>query len=121
MQNQPASLEQFDFLCQQVFQATSENQRSEAECRLRYYFPTFTETPAEIQRLSRYGGGVNSEGVMEIFPDIKGPIDAARHMVWLLQNSNQAFSRVYALQRLRIVVLNHIGVFSSGEKLALRK
>ncbi|KAJ1922251.1 hypothetical protein H4219_000113 [Mycoemilia scoparia] len=118
--NQPATIEQFDFLCQQAFQATSEAQRGEAECRLRYYFPTFAETPAEIQRQAQYGGVVNAEGVMEIYPDIKGPSDSARHLVWLLQNSIQVFSRAYSLQRLRIVILNHIGTFSAEDKLSLQ-
>ncbi|KAJ1679523.1 hypothetical protein EV182_001873, partial [Spiromyces aspiralis] len=119
MGQQNVTVEQFDYLCQQVFQGTTSSQRNEAERQLAYYFPTFTESPTQAQRNDRYGGAVNVEGIIEIHPDIKGPVDAVKHMSWLLQSSHQLFTRVFALQRIRTVILYHIGLFSSEDKLAL--
>ncbi|KAJ2375652.1 hypothetical protein IW150_002428 [Coemansia sp. RSA 2607] len=112
------TLEQLDIWCEQALSSPSPTQREEAERRLRYYFPTFSETLAEITGSHGFGSG--QEHVMAVFPAIKGPADAASWMSMFMRQSSKVFSLSYIVRRLRVLVLNHLGVMSAEQKTELR-
>ncbi|KAJ1825406.1 hypothetical protein LPJ73_009265, partial [Coemansia sp. RSA 2703] len=111
------TLEQLDIWCEQALSSPSPTQREEAERRLRYYFPTFSETLAEITGSHGFGSG--QEHVMAVFPAIKGPADAASWMSMFMRQSSKVFSLSYIVRRLRVLVLNHLGVMSAEQKTEL--
>ncbi|KAJ2827431.1 hypothetical protein IWW50_001889 [Coemansia erecta] len=112
------SLEQLDTWCEQALSSASSEAREEAERRLRYFFPTFSETQAELS--GAYGFSSGQERVMAVFPTIKGPADAAQLMTWFLHQSAKVYSQTYVVRRLRTLVLNHLGVMADDQKSALR-
>ncbi|KAJ2755027.1 hypothetical protein IWQ56_006444, partial [Coemansia nantahalensis] len=115
---QQPTLEQLDKWCEQALSAPAAEVRSEAERRLRYYFPTFSETLAELE--GSYGFSAGQERVMAVFPAIKGPADAARLMTWFLHQTSAVFSLTYTVRRLRTLVLNHLAVIPDDQKTDLR-
>ncbi|KAJ1906505.1 hypothetical protein LPJ81_001316 [Coemansia sp. IMI 209127] len=115
---QQPTLEQLDTWCKQAMSSPTAEQREEAERRLRYYFPTFSETLAELSGSHEFSSG--QERVLTVFPSIKGPADAARLMTWFLHQSSEVFSITYVVRRLRTLVLNHLSVMSSSQKIELR-
>ncbi|KAJ2225022.1 hypothetical protein IWW45_007967 [Coemansia sp. RSA 485] len=115
---QQPTLAQLDTWCEQALSSPAPEQREEAERRLRYYFPTFSETPAEISGVHGFGSG--QEQVMAVFPAIKGPADAAGWMTMFLRQSSRVFSLSYIVRRLRVLVLNHLAVMSNDQKTDLR-
>ncbi|KAJ2156031.1 hypothetical protein GGF46_005454, partial [Coemansia sp. RSA 552] len=114
------TLEQLDSWSEQALSAQVQEQRSEAERRLRYYFPTFSESATEMTEAYGYAedGGAR---VMAVFPGIKGPADAARLMTWFLRQSTKVYSRTYVVQRLRALVLNHMSVLADEDKADIRQ
>ncbi|KAJ1760877.1 hypothetical protein LPJ77_002467 [Coemansia sp. RSA 2523] len=112
------TLEQLDTWCEQALSSASSEAREEAERRLRYFFPTFSETQAELS--DAYGISSGQERVLAVFPTIKGPADAARLMTWFLHQSAKVYSQTYVVRRLRTLVLNHLGVMADDQKSALR-
>ncbi|KAJ1642973.1 hypothetical protein LPJ64_005217 [Coemansia asiatica] len=112
-QQQP-TLAQLDTWCEQALSSPVPEQREEAERRLRYYFPTFSETPAEMS--GAHGFGAGQQQVMAVFPAIKGPADAASWMAMFLRQSSRVFSLSYIVRRLRVLVLNHLAVMSNDQK-----
>ncbi|KAJ1867918.1 hypothetical protein LPJ78_000617 [Coemansia sp. RSA 989] len=112
------TLEQLDSWSEQALGSASSEIREEAERRLRYYFPTFSETQAELT--GAYGFSSGQERVMAVFPTIKGPADAAQLMTWFLHQSSKVFSQTYVVRRLRTLILNHLGVMNDEQKAALR-
>ncbi|KAI8320230.1 hypothetical protein GQ54DRAFT_312861 [Martensiomyces pterosporus] len=116
-QQQP-TLEQLDAWCEQALSSPAAEAREEAERRLRYFFPTFAESLAEISGSHGFSSG--QERVLQVFPSIKGPADAANSMVWFLHQSNRVFSITYVVRRLRILVLNHLNVIPNAQKTDLR-
>ncbi|KAJ2784420.1 hypothetical protein H4R18_001130 [Coemansia javaensis] len=116
---QHPTLEQLDAWCEAALSAPAAEARDEAERRLRYFFPTFSETLAELE--GAYGhSGAGQDRVMAVFPAIKGPADAAQLMTWFLHQTTQVLSLTYIVRRLRTLVLNHLGVMSPGQAADLR-
>ncbi|KAJ1990928.1 hypothetical protein GGI25_003389 [Coemansia spiralis] len=115
---QQPTLEQLDTWCEQALSSPTAELREEAERRLRYYFPTFSETPAEISGSHGFSSG--QERVLSVFPSIKGPADAANLMTWFLHQSSKVFSITYVVRRLKTLVLNHLSVLSNDQKTELR-
>ncbi|KAJ2713595.1 hypothetical protein H4R19_002171, partial [Coemansia spiralis] len=111
---QQPTLEQLDKWCEQALSAPAAEVRSEAERRLRYYFPTFSESLAELE--GSYGFSAGQDRVMAVFPTIKGPADAARLMTWFLHQTSAVFSLTYAVRRLRTLVLSHLAVIPDDQK-----
>ncbi|KAJ2746051.1 hypothetical protein GGI20_001678 [Coemansia sp. BCRC 34301] len=116
-QEQP-TLEQLDAWCEQALSSASPEARTEAERRLRYYFPTFSETLAEVSESHGFTSGQTR--VMAVFHSIKGPAEAAKLMTWFLHQSSKVFSLTYVVNRLRTLVLNHLNVMDSEQKADLR-
>ncbi|KAJ2662310.1 hypothetical protein IWW48_001885 [Coemansia sp. RSA 1200] len=116
-QEQP-TLEQLDTWCKQALSSPTAEQREEGERRLRYYFPTFSETLAELSGSHEFSSG--QERVLSVFPAIKGPADAAKLMTWFLHQSSEVFSITYVVRRLRTLVLNHLAVMNNSQKVELR-
>ncbi|KAJ2721010.1 hypothetical protein GGI07_004249 [Coemansia sp. Benny D115] len=118
---QRPTLEQLDTWCEQALSSPLPDQRDEAERRLRYYFPTFSETMAEISGGRGFStAGSTQEPVMAVFSAIKGPADAANWMAMFLRQSSNMYSLTYIMRRLRVLVLNHLGVMVSEQKVDLR-
>ncbi|KAJ1880803.1 hypothetical protein LPJ66_011431, partial [Kickxella alabastrina] len=115
---QQPTLEQLDTWCEQALSSPSPEQREEAERRLRYYFPTFSESLAEVSGGLGFGSG--QDQVMAVFPAIKGPADAANWMTMFLRQSSNVFSLSYIVRRLRVLILNHLGVMANEQKIDLR-
>ncbi|KAJ1886086.1 hypothetical protein LPJ66_009803, partial [Kickxella alabastrina] len=115
---QQPTLEQLDTWCEQALSSPSPKQREEAERRLRYYFPTFSESLAEVSGGLGFGSG--QDQVMAVFPAIKGPADAANWMTMFLRQSSNVFSLSYIVRRLRVLILNHLGVMANEQKIDLR-
>ncbi|KAJ2804191.1 hypothetical protein H4R20_002606 [Coemansia guatemalensis] len=115
---QQPTLEQLDGWCEQALSAPDSETRTEAERRLRYFFPTFSETLAEAE--GSYGVSSGHERVMAVFPQIKGAADAAQLMTWFLHQTTKVFSLTYIVRRLRTLVLNHLGVLTDEQKSELR-
>ncbi|KAJ1731660.1 hypothetical protein LPJ61_002425 [Coemansia biformis] len=115
---QQPTLEQLDKWCEQALSSPTADVRGEAERRLRYYFPTFSESLAELE--GSYGFSAGHDRVMAVFPTIKGPADAAQLMTWFLHQTSAVFSLTYVVRRLRTLVLNHLGVIPDDLKTDLR-
>ncbi|KAJ2539934.1 hypothetical protein EV175_006288, partial [Coemansia sp. RSA 1933] len=115
---QQPTLEQLDTWCNQALSSPTAEQREEAERRLRYYFPTFSETLAELSGSHEFSSG--QERVLTVFPSIKGPADAAKLMTWFLHQSAEVFSITYVVRRLKTLVLNHLSVMANSQKIELR-
>ncbi|KAJ2908431.1 hypothetical protein GGI21_002893, partial [Coemansia aciculifera] len=117
MDEQP-TLEQLDAWCEQALSSGSVIERSEAERRLRYYFPTFSETLAEVSESHGFSSG--QARVMAVFPSIKGPAEAAQLMTWFMHQTSKVFSLTYVVRRLRVLVLHHLNVMDSDSKGSIR-
>ncbi|KAJ2325331.1 hypothetical protein GGI00_005069, partial [Coemansia sp. RSA 2681] len=117
-QEQQPTLEQLDAWCEQALSSASPEGRSEAERRLRYYFPTFSETLAEVSESHGFTSG--QARVMAVFHSIKGPAEAAKLMTWFMHQTSQVFSLTYVVNRLRTLVLNHLNVMDNEQKTDLR-
>ncbi|KAJ2813302.1 hypothetical protein H4S07_000787 [Coemansia furcata] len=117
-QQQQPTLEQLDGWCEQALSSASPEIRSEAERRLRYYFPTFSETLAEVSESHGFSSG--QARVMAVFHSIKGPAESAKLMTWFLHQSSKVFSITYVVNRLRTLVLNHLNVMDDDQKTELR-
>ncbi|KAJ1824184.1 hypothetical protein GGH91_000523 [Coemansia sp. RSA 2671] len=115
---QQPTLEQLDRWCEQALSSASPEIRSEAERRLRYFFPTFSETLAEVSESHGFSSG--QARVMAVFHSIKGPAESAKLMTWFLHQSSQVFSITYVVKRLRTLVLNHLNVMDDEQKTDLR-
>ncbi|KAJ1961759.1 hypothetical protein GGI12_003063 [Dipsacomyces acuminosporus] len=116
-QQQP-TLEQLDAWCEQALSSPTAEVREEAERRLRYFFPTFAESLAEISGSLGFSSG--QERVLTVFPSIKGPADAANLMLWFLHQSSKVFSITYIVRRLRALILHHLNVIPNDQKTDLR-
>ncbi|KAJ2334657.1 hypothetical protein GGH92_008257, partial [Coemansia sp. RSA 2673] len=86
-QQQQPTLEQLDGWCEQALSSASPEIRSEAERRLRYYFPTFSETLAEVSESHGFSSG--QARVMAVFHTIKGPSESSKLMTWFLHQSSK--------------------------------
>ncbi|KAJ2488598.1 hypothetical protein IWW37_004664 [Coemansia sp. RSA 2050] len=111
---QQPTLEQLDGWCEQALSSALPEIRSEAERRLRYFFPTFSETLAEVSESHGFSSG--QARVMAVFPSIKGPAESAKLMTWFLHQSSKVFSITYVVNRLRTLVLNHLNVMEDEQK-----
>ncbi|KAJ2884253.1 hypothetical protein H4R27_002238 [Coemansia aciculifera] len=117
-QQQQPTLEQLDGWCEQALSSASPEIRSEAERRLRYFFPTFSETLAEVSESHGFSSG--QARVMAVFHTIKGPAESGKLMTWFLHQTSKVFSITYVVNRLRTLVLNHLNVMDDEHKTDLR-
>jgi hypothetical protein len=101
------TLLEIEKLCQQLY--SSSPLRTEAEKVLTFAFPTFTDSDVAIDSVSS-----------QLTVRCLSPNETLVRCQWVLDNSSDPLTELFAINRLTILLLKQFSLFSTTETLALR-
>ncbi|ORY07504.1 exportin-7-like protein [Basidiobolus meristosporus CBS 931.73] len=103
--NGAPNIETLETLCEQFYNPRSNEERSNAEKMLAYYFPTFSET-------TNVPGAAHSSAT-----HVQNPIECAMQCHLLLESSSSPYAQMFASYRLRTLVTDHFSIFNDQQKI----